>query len=137
MRLLCCCPLGCAPPPSLLLRLQAIVVCLRLFNFQAMAFATDAIGMLHPGGPPAAAACGAAGWLAAVGGIMRALVMLLMPVAWLPGCLGQAMGLQLPPLQHLALQGLSVLLLAWRAPAGAAGPPVCWLPGHCPGSSGG
>lgn len=55
---------------------------------------------------------------------MRALVMLLMPVGWLPSCLGQAMGLQLPPLQHLALQGLSVLLLAWRAPAGAAGPPV-------------
>ncbi|KAI7845339.1 hypothetical protein COHA_001046 [Chlorella ohadii] len=46
--------------------------------------------------------------------------MLLIPVAWVPGCLGAAMGMQLPPLQHLALHGLTLLLLARRAPTACA-----------------
>lgn len=94
------------------------MICLRLFNFLYLALAGDPIRFIHGGSPSTAGSCGATGWLAAVGGTARALVMLLIPVAWLPGSLGSAMGMQLPPLQHLALHGLSLLLLAHRTPAG-------------------
>ena len=86
--------------------------------------------MFYPSGLSAADSCGAAGWLAALGGSARALVMLLIPVAWVPGCLGAAMGMQLPPLQHLALHGLTLLLLARRAPTGACRG-TCCMRGAC------
>lgn len=98
--------------------MQPLVIFLRLFNFLYLALAGDPIRFIHGGSPSAAGSCGATGWLAAVGGTARALVMLLIPVAWLPGSLAATMGMQLPPLQHLALHGLSLLLLAQRAPAG-------------------
>ena len=75
--------------------------------------------VIHPGPPSTAAVCGEAGWLATVGSVVRAAVLLLIPLAWLQGCLAGAMGMQLPPLQQAAVQTLTVLLLARRAPAGA------------------
>ena len=69
----------------------------------------------------ASAAVGAAGGAAST---LRAILLLLLPLAWVDGCTVSAVGLPLPPLLHAVLQSLCVALLMRRAPTGALGAAV-------------
>lgn len=55
-----------------------------------------------------------------LGGTLRSLFLLLLPLAWVDGCLVAAVAWPLPPLAHLLLQTVGVGMLMWRAPTGCA-----------------
>jgi hypothetical protein len=94
----------------------------------------DAVLMLQPPAalamaPAEAAGCsggsaGGSAWraLASLGSTIRAAVLLALPVSWLHGCLGTAMGFQLPPVLHATLHAFAVAALLLRTPAGGDAP---------------
>lgn len=68
---------------------------------------------------------GLAGAASFLGPLLRASVVFFVAVGWLQACIASIVGIPLPPLLHLALQGSIVAGLSWRAPKGGANVRAC------------
>lgn len=81
----------------------------------------DTLRALQPTLQPSPAAGGDGMGSSSSGGVaaaLRSVVVLLVPLAWVDACFLGAVGHPLPPLLHVAVQSVSMGLLAWRAPTG-------------------
>jgi hypothetical protein len=110
---------GAALAPERYLRLRrALIAALRLAQ-QLLPLMADVSRVLQPA--PAAGAqlpASGSGALAAAVEWMRAAHMLVCGISWLHGSLITSVGLQLPPVEHLAIQLATSCYYCWRATHG-------------------
>ena len=75
------------------------------------------LAVRHPG----AVAAGGLGALRGAAALLRAWMLLFVPVCYLQASIASALGTPLPPALHLAVQAASVAGPLWRAPSGGQG----------------